>query len=428
MSDEELRRGEVLSRVERGELTRREAAERLGLSYRQVKRLYRRYEAGGAAALAHGNAGRPSNRGKPAAQRERALELVRERYGGGERDGFGPTLAAEHLAAEHGLAVDHETLRRWMQAAGLWRRRRKRSPHRKRRPAKAHFGDLLQLDGSHHPWLEGRGPKGCLMNLVDDATGRAECLFAAEETTWAAADLLERWVRRYGVPRAIYADWKNVYQRRPTERERIEGVEPETQFGRMCRKLGIELIAAASPEAKGRVERHHGTHQDRLVKKLRLAAVADYEAANRYLEGYLIEHNARFEREPAEAADYHLAPPKGLDLGRVFCLEQERKVSRDGVVRFENRWLQLELRRNQPIGAGTRVTVEQWRDGSLRVRHEGVELSFSEIDRVALQPASKPASKPEAPRPAMVVKPAADHPWRRIPAVKKSWPTRAATP
>jgi len=311
-----------------------------------------------------------------------------------------------------------------MQAAGLWRRRRKRSPHRKRRPAKAHFGELLQLDGSHHPWLEGRGPKGCLMNLVDDATGRAECLFAAEETTWAAADVLERWVRRHGVPRAIYADWKNVYQRRPTERERIEGVEPETQFGGMCRKLGIELIPASSPEAKGRVERHHGTHQDRLVKKLRLAAVADYEAANGFLEGYLVEHNARFERAPAGAADYHLAPPKGLDLGRVFCLEQERKVSRDRVVRFENRWLQLELRRNQPVGAGTRVTVEQWRDGSLHVRHEGVEPPFSEIDRAALQPTPKPVAV--GPKP--VVKPAAEHPWRRIPAVKKSWQTRGATP
>lgn len=424
MSDEELRRGEVLSRVERGELTRREAAERLELSYRQVKRLYRRYEAGGTAALKHGNAGRASNRGKPAALRERVLELVRERYGGGEPDGFGPTLAAEHLAAEHGLAVDHETLRRWMQAAGLWRRRRKRSPHRKRRPAKAHFGELLQLDGSHHRWLEGRGPKGCLMNLVDDATGRAECLFAAEETTWAAADVLERWVRRHGVPRAIYADWKNVYQRRPTERERIEGVAPETQFGRMCRKLGIELIAASSPEAKGRVERHHGTHQDRLVKKLRLAGIGDYEAANAFLEGYLAEHNRRFGREPALAADYHLRLAKELDLGRVFCLEQERTVSRDRVVRYENRWLQLALRRNQPVGAGTRVTVEQRRDGSLHVRHEGVELVFTEIDRAALQRAPKPA----APRPRPIVKPAAEHPWRRLPAVKKPWQTRGATP
>lgn len=418
MSEPELRRGEALSRVASRELTLSEAAERLELSYRQTKRLYRRYRMGGTAALAHGNAGRRSNRAKPDELRGRVLELVRERYGGGEPDGFGPTLAAEHLAAEHGLVVDHETLRRWMQASGLWSRRRKRSPHRKRRQAKAHFGELLQIDGSHHRWLEQRGAKGCLINLVDDATGRAECLFAAEETTWAAADALERWVRRHGVPQAVYADWKNVYQRRPTERERIEGVEPETQFGRMCAQLGIRLIPASSPEAKGRVERHHGTHQDRLVKKMRLAGIADYEAANAYLDQtYLPQHNQRFGHEPAAAADYHLPLPAGLDLRRVFCLEQERKVSRDRVVRFENRWLQLELRRNQPVGPGTRVTVEQWRDGSLHVSHEGVELAFTEIERTAPQPPPKRA----APRAAPLVKPAADHPWRRISAVKKQW-------
>lgn len=156
MSERELRRGEVLSRVERGELKLVEGAERLELSYRQAKRLYQRYKQGGTAALQHGNAGRASNRAKPAELRERVLALVRERYGGGEANGFGPTLAAEHLEAEHGLAVDHETLRRWMQAAGLWQRRRKRAPQRKRRPPKEHFGELLQLDGSHHAWLEER--------------------------------------------------------------------------------------------------------------------------------------------------------------------------------------------------------------------------------------------------------------------------------
>lgn len=303
LSEKEWKRGEVLKRVGAGEWRLREAAERLGLSYRQTKRLWARYKAGGAGALAHGNLGRRSNRAKPTEVRERALELVRERYGGGEADGLGPTLAAEHLAAEHGLRVDHETLRRWMQAEGLWRRKRRRAAHRARRARRERFGELLQIDGSHHAWLEGRGPKGCLMNLVDDATGRAMLLFAEEETTWAAAELLERWVRRYGAPRAIYADWKNVYLRRATAREAMEGVEPRTQFGRMCEKLGIRLIGASSPEAKGRVERHHGTHQDRLVKKMRLAGIADYEQANRYLAGYEGEHNERFGRAPGSATD-----------------------------------------------------------------------------------------------------------------------------
>lgn len=415
MSERELRRGEVLSRVKRGELKLAEGAERLELSYRQAKRLYQRYKQGGTAALQHGNAGRASNRAKPQQLRERVLALVRERYGGGEANGFGPTLAAEHLAAEHGLAIDHETLRRWMQAAGLWQRRRKRAPHRKRRTAKAHFGELLQLDGSHHLWLEERAEKACLMNLVDDATGRGMFGFAGEETTWAAADLLERWVRRHGVPQALYCDWKNVYLRQATSRETIEGIEPRTQFGRMCEKLGIRVIGASSPQAKGRVERHHATHQDRLVKKMRLAGVADYEAAKGFLEGYEGEHNERFARRPAAAADYHLKLTKRQDLRRVFCLEQERVVSRDFVVRYENRWLQLEVRRNQPVWAGTRVQVEQWRDGSLHVAHEGGEIGFEEI----AQPEPKPKPAPPAKRPAVRVKPQANHPWKRFPAVAK---------
>ena len=420
MSKRELRRGEVLNRVKRGELKLVEAAERLELSYRQAKRLYQRYKQGGTAALKHGNVGRASNRAKPAALRERVLELVRERYGGGEPDGFGPTLAAEHLAAEQGLAVDHETLRRWMQAAGLWKRRRKRSPHRKRRARREHFGALLQLDGSHHAWLEERGEKGCLMNLVDDATGRGMFLFASEETTWAAAELLELWVRRFGVPQALYCDWKNVYQRRQTPREAIEGIEPQTQFGRMCEKLEIRMIGASSPEAKGRVERHHGTHQDRLVKKLRLAGIADYQAASQFLDNYEREHNERFAREPAAAADYHLQLPPRLKLERVFCLEQERVVSRDLVVRYENRWLQLAVKRNQAVGPGTRVQIQQWRDGSLHIAHEGREIAFEQIAEPA--PQIKPTPKPK--RPAVQVKPKADHPWRRFPAVAK----RAANP
>lgn len=415
MSERELRRGEVLSRVERGELKLVEGAERLELSYRQAKRLYQRYKQGGTAALQHGNVGRRSNRAKPAELRERVLALVRERYGGGEPGGFGPTLAAEHLASDHGLKVDHETLRRWMKAAGVWRRRRKRSPHRQRRPAKEHFGELLQLDGSHHQWLEERGEKACLMNLVDDATGRGMFGFADEETTWAAADLLERWVRRYGLPQALYCDWKNVYLRQATTRETIEGIEPRTQFGRMCEKLGIRVIGASSPQAKGRVERHHGTHQDRLVKKMRLSGVADYEAANRFLEGYEGEHNERFARRPAAAADYHLRLGKRQDLRRVFCLEQERVVSRDFVVRYENRWLQLKVRRNQPVGAGTLVRVEQWRDGSLHVAHEGRQIRFEEI----AQPAPQPKPAPAAKRPAVGVTPKANHPWKRFAAVAK---------
>ncbi len=419
MSAKEVRRGEVLSRVKRGELKLSEAAELLELSYRQAKRLKKRYREGGSQALVHGNLGRASNRADDK-RREQVLELVRENYSGEPHERFGPTLASEHLAADHSLEVPPETLRRWMLAAGLWSRRRKRQPHRSRRQRKAHFGELIQVDGSHHDWLEGRGPKGCLMNFVDDATGRALCRFSSQETTWAAADLLQAWVRQYGVPKALYCDWKNVYKRQPTPREAIEGIAPETQVGRMCAKLGIRIIAASSPQAKGRVERHHGTHQDRLIKKMRLEGIADYEAANRYLdEQYLDEHNAKFVCKAAAGADFHQRLSKRLDLKWVFCLEAERVVSNDLVVRFENRFLQLKPKRNQGLGAGGRVTVQQAREGELQVVHEGRAVAFEEILRP--RPKSRPEPKQRVAR--QRPKPAADHPWRKSLRSKK----RAAT-
>ena len=418
MSAKELRRGEVLSRVKRGELKLTEAAELLDLSYRQAKRLKKRYGEGGSKAMVHGNVGRASNRADDK-RREQVLDLVRKNYSGEPHERFGPTLASEHLAADHGLEVPRETLRRWMLAAGLWSRRRKRQAHRQRRQRKAHFGELIQVDGSHHDWLEGRGPKGCLMNFVDDATGLALGRFSSEETTWAAADLLEAWVRQYGVPKALYCDWKNVYKRQPTAREAIEGIEPETQFGRMCAKLGIRIIAAASPQAKGRVERHHGTHQDRMIKKMRLKGIADYEAANRYLdEHYLGEHNAKFACEAAAGADFHRRLPKPLDLKWVFCLEAERVVSNDLVVRFENRFLQLKPKRNQALGAGAGVTVQQAREGELQVVYEGRAVAFEEIARP--QPKAPAAKRRTA---AATRKPAANHPWRQSMSLKK----RAAT-
>ena len=410
MNTQELRRGEVLSRVKRGELKLAEAAELLELSYRQAKRLKKRYLAGGAKSLAHGNVGRKSNRAKPEALRQRTLELIRERYAGSEAERFGPTLVAEHLAADQGIELARETLRGWMLAAGLWSRQRKRKPHRSRRERKAHFGELLQLDGSHHRWLENRAGEGCLMNLVDDATGRGLFRFSADETTWAAAELLERWVRAHGVPKALYVDWKNVYKRKATSQEALAGIKPETQFGRMCAKLGIVIIAASSPQAKGRVERHHGTHQDRLVKKMRLAGIGDYEAANRYLdEGYLQEHNERFAREPAAGADFHGRLLQRVRLEQVFCLESERVVSNDWVVRFDNLFLPLEPKRNQGVGAGGRVSVPRRRDGSIRIGSEESEVKFQEIS-----PAAPPASAAaKTPRATTAHKPAADHPWRK---------------
>jgi transposase len=302
MSTRELKRAGVLARVAAGTLGLGSAATLMAVSYRQAKRLYRRYRRDGAAGLKHQSAGRASRHAIARAIRDRALALVREKYSGGVDERFGPTLAAEHLASEDGVTVDHETLSRWMLGAGLWSRARKRSPHRRRRERKAHFGELVQMDGSFHPWFEDRGPQSCLLTLVDDATGKTLGRLGPQETIWAAVAVLRAWIERYGIPQALYTDWKNVYVRVPNAAEQDTGAEPLTQFGRMCATLGIRIIPASSPQAKGRIERNHGTQQDRLVKKLRRKGIAAIEPANTFLDTeYWADHNARF----AQAASRH---------------------------------------------------------------------------------------------------------------------------
>jgi transposase len=413
MSVRELRRVEVMARVAKGDLAIVDAATILGLSYRQTKRVWRRYRRKGATGLQHRSAGRRSNRAIAPVIRRRALALIRKKYGGDETTRFGPTLAAEHLAEEDAVAVHPETLRRWMLAEGLWSRARKAAAHRSRRVRKAHVGELLQLDGSFHAWLEDRGPVGCLMDLVDDATGRSVLQFSAEETTWAAVAVLRRWITAYGVPRCLYTDWKNVYLREPTEAERAMGTVPLTQFGRMCAALGIRIIGANSPQAKGRVERQHGTHQDRLVKKLRRQGVACYAAANTYLETtYTAEHNRRFAIPPTAPEDFHLAVPRGLSLDTVFRLQEDRTIGNDWVVRYQNRFFQL-TRQSGYAPARSKVQVCEAADGHVEIRYRAQVIAWHEIatrPSVAAAPplrAASPGLPPRQPRAA------ADHPWRQ---------------
>jgi transposase len=385
----------------------------LQVSYRQTKRIWRRYREGGARALVHGHVGR-SNRGRGRAERNRVLALVREKYSGEGAARFGPTLAAEHLASEDGIVLDHETLRRWMLADGLWHRRRHRSPYRQRRARKAHFGELLQLDGSQHRWLEGRGPSGCAMTLVDDATSQVLLQFAPQETIWAAADLLRAWIEQHGVPQALYTDWKNVYVRRPTDAERLAAIPPLTQFGRMCAALRIQIIPASSPQAKGRIERQHGTQQDRLIKKLRRAGITEYAAANAFVaDGYLTEHNARFAQPPASSEDFHRRRPPTRLLDRVFVVQERRTLSNDWVVRYRNRLLQL-ARVSSHMPARSTVHVCEARDGTITIRYRDRALAWREIvpgDRPVMSVAAPAASA--SPPSVRGPRAGADHPWRR---------------
>jgi transposase len=407
-----------LARVAAGTLSVKSAAAVMDVSYRQAKRLYRRYRAEGARGLKHRSAGRRSNAARAAADRAHILALVREKYSGPVDERFGPTLAAEHLASEDGVHVHHDTLRRWMLGAGLWSRARKRSPHRRRRERMAHFGELVQLDGSFHPWFEHRGPASCLLTMVDDATGRSVGRFGPQETIWAAVGVLRAWIERYGIPRALYTDWKNVYVRRPNLEERATGAEPLTQFGRMCAKLGITIIPASSPQAKGRIERHHGTHQDRLVKKLRRQRIGDVAAANAYLETtYWADHNGRFARPPASTDDFHVAVPRGLALATVFRLEETRTVANDWVVRYANRLLQLERQSHQPPARST-VQVLEDAAGQIEIRYRDRRMRWTEVVPPLVTTATPPVVTRLPARPPSGMRPgpgglSADHPWHQ---------------
>lgn len=417
MSVTELKRAEVLGRVKAGDVTLRHASELMGVSYRQAKRVWKRFRRRGAVGLRHRSAGRRSNRGKDAGLRRKVLALVTREFGGDERhERFGPTLAAEHLLEEYGLAVHHETLRRWMLAAGLWSRVRDAPKHRRRRERKAHFGELVQLDGSFEAWLEDRGPTGCLMHLVDDATSRVAGRFEPQETTWGAVRALRGWIAAYGIPMALYTDWKNVYVRKPTATELTAGDAPVTQFGRMCATLGIQIIAASSPQAKGRVERGHGTHQDRLIKKLRRKGICDYAAANEVLATtYVADHNARFAQPPAAPEDFHTPVPAGLDLDQVFRLETHRTVGHDWVVRHDHRVLQLERRGRHYPPARSLVLVCEYEDGHLEVWYRGQRVPWTDITGTTPRAASMPRvpTTAAAPRRAVHRVPAPTHPWRQ---------------
>jgi len=419
MSKRELGRVEVLARVRSQQLQLVDAARLMHVSYRQAKRLWQRYRAEGAAGLKHRSAGQRSHRGYAEKFRQKVLRLVREKYGGPVGERFGPTLAAEHLGSEDGLQVDGETLRRWMLAAGLWSRERKRRKHLRRRVRKEHFGELVQMDGSFHAWLEERGPEGCLIDMVDDATNTTWARLGEQETIWAVGDALRAWIERYGVPLALYVDWKNLYKRPATPKERLRGEEPVTQFGRMCAKLGIEVIAANSPQAKGRVERVHGTHQDRLVKKLRRKEISSQEHANVYLErDYLPEHNRRFARAAFKEEDYHRRAPGASELERIFRLENARTISADWVVRYNNRYFQITPQSSHYAPARGKVVVWEWRHGTITIEYRGRALQWQEIPASVGPGERDTESTTERTRqtPWLLAKrkwvPPANHPWR----------------
>ena len=396
MSAKDRFRLDALGRVKRGELTVAAAAELMGLSLRQGRRAWKRFEAAGAAGLVHRLRGRASNRRLGEDVRERVVKLHQERYAD-----FGPTLACEKLASEHGLPVCPDTLTALLKERGLWERRRRRGRHRKRRERRACFGSMVQKDGSHHDWFEGRADRCVLMVMIDDATSTVLARFYPAETTSAAFDLFGRWVKRYGVPRSIYADRHSIYRDE-------DHPERPTQYGRALKELSVELIAAYSPQAKGRVERMNATLQDRLVKEMRLRGINSMEAGNAFLEAkFLDDLNERYAIRAERGHDLHRPVDAGTVLEEVLCVAEERVAGNDWCVRWNNRWLQIDARHATLNLPGRKVTVKQRGDGVLVVLRGKERLTFTE--RPA-RPARARSKKPVVNN--KRYKPAASHPWK----------------
>ncbi|TNC58980.1 ISNCY family transposase [Rubellimicrobium roseum] len=374
MSERELRRIEVLSRVVEGRLSVAHAAEVLGLSPRQVQRLLRVFREDGAPALRHKARGRPSNHRLRAGVRDLALALVRESYAD-----FGPTLAAEKLAERHGLEVSRETLRKWMAEDGLWLSRTQRRQFHQPRLRRERLGELVQIDGSEHRWFEDRAPPCTLLVFIDDATSRLmQMRFVPSESTFSYFEALEGYLHEHGRPVAFYSDKHSIFR---VAKEDARSGHGMTQFGRALAELNIEILCANSSQAKGRVERANRTLQDRLVKEMRLEGIRDMEDGNAFLPGFLARHNGRFARVPARSDDLHRPldlPPERL--WDILCWRDQRYVGQQLTLTYERKRIMLEATEVTRGLVGRHVDTYAFPDGRLDVRWRGLSLPYRVFD------------------------------------------------
>lgn len=403
LTKKELERLAIVRRVMKRELKQKAAAELLDISTRQVRNLVRKVERDGARGLAHGNRGKPSPKRMAQTLVDRIVTLVKARY----RD-FKPKFAAEKLWKRDKIKVSDEKMRQIMIGAGLWRVRRHKTEVHPWREPKAYYGEMVQMDGSHHAWLEARGPKLVLMGMVDDARNRVYGRFYAYEGVYPAMNVLEGYIRRYGLPQSLYVDKHSTYKtvRHPSEDELLRGEEASTQFERATQELGIKLIHAHSPQAKGRIERAFATLQDRLVKELRLASVSTLAEANRFLDGYLPRFNTQFEREPREPEDLHRSLPKGLKFEEIFCLKTIRTILAGYVVRWKGRRFAIEEPTRRMLGRPATVMLHF--DNRMVIRYEGRDLGYREIPE---RPKRIPAVPVVRPKPPKYIPPPT-HPWK----------------
>jgi transposase len=410
MSQKELRRLHFVRNALGKVITQAEAAEGIGISERQIRRLARRVREEGDRGLIHRSRGRVSNRAIPAQVKSKVLDLYQEKY-----PDFGPTLASEKLFEINKIKINDETLRLWLLEAKIPYQQRKKRPHREHRERRARLGELVQTDGSHHDWFEGRGPKCVLMGYIDDATGRPWGRFEPYEGTLPAMRSLKGYIKRYGIPASLYLDKHMTYRspKQQTIEDELAGRKAMSQFQRAAEELGIKVIHADSPQAKGRIERLFRTFQHRLIKEMRLANICTIEEGNRFLRHYLPLYYKRFGVEAAAQGDMHRPVPEGLDFDRILCVKTERVLRNDFTVAHENKLYQvLDNIRVK------RVMVEERMDGTVTLRHGDLKLRWKPIlvrvrmQRPRLWKCILSARKARMPAPS--------HPWKRLAFVPKA--------
>ena len=375
LSQKELQRVSVISSCVKGDMACARAAELLSLSVRQVKRLKKRFREQGEAALAHANRGRPSPRRLPSRVRQAVVRLARTTYAG-----FNDHHLCEKLGEVEGLSLSRETLRRLLRQAALGSPRKRRAPsHRQRRLRSAQLGELVQLDGSPHDWLQGRGPRLTALGMQDDATGKIlAAQFFPSETAFGYLSLLRQLLQRHGVPLAFYGDRSGIFVRNDdawTVQEQLAGKRQPPQFGRALAQLGITFIAAQSPQAKGRVERLWGVLQDRLSSELRLAGAVDLDSANAVLRTFLADYNRRFARPPRATPTAWRPAPQNLD--RIVCFVHERVVSNDNIVQWQGQRFQIPQQARRFSFAGAKVLLYHALDGRVSLYYGDTRLQHT---------------------------------------------------
>ena len=428
MSNREIDKLKVIQNAIDGRFKHTEAAQMLSITERQVRRLCAKIRKDGNRGIIHGLKGRPSNHKMAEGLLDKALGHVKLHY----RD-FGPTFANEKLWENHSIHISTNTLRKAMLGEGLYLVKLHKPKHRKWRERRPCVGMLVQLDGSEHAWLEERGPKCALLIFIDDATSRI--LYGRFITVEDTANLMtcaKAYLELNGRPVAFYVDKDSIYKvnKQATVEEELRDETPLSQFTRAMGELGIQMIFANSPQAKGRVERGFRTHQDRLVKELRLAGISDMEAANKFLDTYIPKHNAKFAVSPASRGDAHRALLRTHKLDGILCTKLNRTVANDYTLRYRNKFLQLNAEQGVRVRPGAAVAVEERLDGRLHLKLKGAYLRYKLVEKRSYRGyyaanKSKLKAKERPPKCASVT--AENHPWRKMAWLFKKAPQQRTT-